>query len=606
MVQTDKVTENQVAAEPLLNVTESFSGRIWNTRPADLHVVAGLSQRLGISEVLARVIVGRGISRDEAETYLSPSLRALMPNPSIFKDMDKAAKRVAEAIKANEVVAVFGDYDVDGATSSALLHRFFAAIGRDLVVHIPDRMTEGYGPNWPAFEKMRAEGAELIVTVDCGTLAYDVLAQAAAAGLDVIVADHHQAEPILPKAVAVVNPNRLDEDGQYGQMAAVGVVYMLVVAVNRQLRDEGWYSAQGIRPPDLLQWLDLVALGTVCDVVPLTGVNRAFVAQGLKVAAQRKNVGLKALADICGVTDKPSTYHAGFIYGPRVNAGGRVGRADAGVKLLTTNEVEDANNLAAELHHYNLERQAIEQQAVEEATAQFIRAHGIDGGTTPIVFVAGEGWHPGVVGIVAGRLKERFQRPTFVISIDEEGQGKGSARSIPGVDVGNAVISACQAGVLLNGGGHSMAAGLTVAAGQYEALESFLIEKLGTQVEAAKESMSLKLDGVITAGAAKLDLLDELAKAAPYGQGNGQPRFAIANMTLSYVDIVGQNHVRCQLRGADGTRLKAMAFRAAEQPLGQELLAAKGQRIHVAGVLRRNEWNGNVSVEMTLDDAAPA
>ena len=452
-----------LAQPAFLGVTRSVTGRRWRARAEDNRLVQALSQRLGVPELIARVLAGRGVDLEHGDTFLQPTLRDLLPDPSAFRDMDRAASRIVTALQSHESVAVFGDYDVDGATSAALLGLFFRSVGAEIRVYVPDRLREGYGPNAPALLRLAAEGVKLVITVDCGTLAYAPLAAAAAAGLEVIVVDHHLAEPALPTAVAVINPNRLDEDGGHRQLAAVGVAYLLVVAVNRALRDAGWYAT---RPaPNLLQWLDLVALGTVCDVVPLTGINRALVGQGLKVMAQRGNIGLAALADVAGLSEPPGCYHLGFLMGPRVNAGGRVGQADLGARLLTTEDPAEATALARELDRLNAERRGIELGVQAEAEAQAAAQSDATDGAGPLVVAAGRGWHQGVIGIVAGRLKERYRRPALVVALDG-GIGKGSGRSVAGVDLGSAVTAAHQAGLLINGGGHAMAAGLTVAEDQ--------------------------------------------------------------------------------------------------------------------------------------------
>ena len=586
-----------------LGVERSLTGRRWRARAAPDRLAEALAQRLDLPEAVGRVLAGRGVGLDDVERFLNPSLRDSLPDPSVLKDMDPAADRLARAIMDGEQVAVFGDYDVDGATSSAVLARFFAAVGGRLRVYIPDRMVEGYGPNTPALLKLHQEGASVVITVDCGTLAFEPLAAVAEVGLEVIVVDHHKAEPALPRASAVINPNRLDDTSDLGQLAAVGVAFLLVVALNRALRRAGWYDA-GHDEPDLVRLLDLVALGTVCDVVPLTGLNRALVAQGLKVMARRANVGLAALADVGRVDSTPGTYHAGFILGPRVNAGGRVGEAGLGARLLATDDWQEARAIAEQLDGLNAERQAIERAVLDEATAMAARRMD-SGAAPPVVFVAGQGWHPGVIGIVASRLKDRFGRPALVLSV-EKGEATGSARSIAGVDIGSAVIEAAHRGLLVKGGGHAMAAGLTAKADRLADLEAFLGDRLGAAVETARSGRALDLDGTVSIGGATPELVTALEAAGPFGVGNPGPRFAVARVRVVKVDRVGANHVRVIVAGGDGGRMKAIAFRVADDPLGQALLGGRGRAFHIAGRLKLDDWGDVPRVEMLLDDAAPA
>jgi single-stranded-DNA-specific exonuclease len=581
--------------QPFLGVARSLTGRVWRARAADERIAQALSQRLGAPDIVGRVLAARGLAPEQADAFLNPSLRQALPDPSHLKDMDAAAARVARAIQAGEQVCVFGDYDVDGATSAALLKRFFDAAGGSLRIYIPDRRAEGYGPNAPALLKLREEGVSLVLTVDCGVTAFEPLEAAARARLDVVVLDHHQAEPRLPRAYAVVNPNRVDETSPHRQLAAVGVVFLLAVAANRALRRAGWWSAA--RPePDLLAWLDLVALGTVADVVPLTGLNRVLVFQGLKVMAQWRNPGLAALADAARLQTKPTAFHLGFLLGPRVNAGGRVGKADLGARLLTTEDAAEALALAAELDRLNGERQAIEAIVLEQAEAR------VDP-TRPLAFVAAAGWHEGVIGIVASRLKEKHRRPAIVVALDG-GRGKGSGRSVTGLDLGAAITAAKQAGLLLNGGGHAMAAGLTVEEGRLAALTEFLTARCAPLLAALGPSDSFTVDGALHVRGVTRELVDVLEAAGPYGSGWSEPRFAVAGAEVAKADVVGTDHVRLILRGSDGGRLKAIAFRAAATPLGQGLLRATGERVHLAGCLRPDDWNGNRGAQLVVEDAA--
>lgn len=581
-------------------VERSLGGRRWRLRRAEERVVALLAGQFGLPDLVARVLAGRGIPAEAAAEFLNPSLRDSLPDPYALRDMKAAAERAAAAVVAGERIAVFGDYDVDGATSSALLARFFAAVGGRCEIYIPDRLSEGYGPNAPALRKLAAGGVSLVITVDCGTLAHRPLAAAAEAGLEVIVVDHHKAETRLPEAVAIVNPNRLDEDGALGGLAAVGVAFLLTVAINRALRGAGWYR-DGRAEPDLLQWLDLVALGTVCDMVPLTGLNRALVAQGLKVMARRRNTGLAALADVAGLDRPPEARHLGFLLGPRVNAGGRVGESALGATLLASDDPALCRSIAGQLDRHNGERRELEARVFDAALAEI-------GATTPesLVFAAGKGWHPGVIGIVASRLVERFGLPGLVIAIDEDGVAKGSARAIAGVDIGAAIIAAMQEGLVEQGGGHAMAAGLTARAERLDDLRDFLTARLASRVETARAGRTLELDGALAVRGAQPEIVARLDALAPFGIGNPAPRFVLPEVTPVRADIVGQDHVRLICGGADGGRIKAIAFRAADSELGAALLGGVGQRFHLAGRLACDDWSGTPRVELTVEDAARA
>jgi single-stranded-DNA-specific exonuclease len=614
--QTAPAPEDTAPARPhesracFLGVESSLTGKRWEERLGDAREAMALSQRLGVPEVVGRIMAGRGIGLDQAPAYLEPSLRAAMPDPSCLKDMEPAVERLVRALKGGETIAIFGDYDVDGATSAALLARFLATVGQAPRIYVPDRLTEGYGPNGAALRRLRAEGVGLVVTVDCGITAFEALDEAAHCGLDVIVVDHHAAEPRLPTASAVINPNRVDQAepdaGRHrlGALAAVGVAFLLAVGLNRALRAAGWYRDAGRPEPDLLRLLDLVALGTVCDVVPLAGLNRALVAQGLKVMAQRGNPGLTALCDVARVDARPEAFHAGFLLGPRVNAGGRVGEAGLGAKLLSSDAPAEVLEIARRLDAYNDERRAIEADVLDQALNQIADGIAPDQG---LVMALGEGWHPGVIGIVASRLKERTSLPALVIAIDSEsGIGKGSGRSVPGVDLGAAVIAARQSGLLINGGGHAMAAGLTVATKRIEDLRAFLSERIGAALEAISYRPALGFDGAIQPGGATVDLMREIERCAPFGAGNPQPRFAVPGAQIAKADVVGEGHVRCALRGLDGGRLKAIAFRAMESELGPALLQAAGRPFHLGGKLRLDTWAGSESTQLIIEDAAPA
>ena len=588
-------------AGTVFGVDRSICGRRWRLRAADGLEGQAVAERLALPEIVGRLLAQRGIDHNDAPGFLAPRLREQLPDPSHLRDMEVAAARLVRAVREGETIAVFGDYDVDGATSAALLLRFFAAVGGRTRVYVPDRLREGYGPNTPALLRLYAEGARVVVTVDCGTNAHLPLAEVAAAGLEVIVVDQHVAEPLLPRAAAIVNPNRLDEESPHGALAAVGVAFLLVVAVNRALRRAGWY-ARGRAEPDLMGWLDLVALGTVCDVVPLAGLNRAFVAQGIKVARRNANPGLAALAAIAGVSEPLDAYHLGFVFGPRVNAGGRVGAADLGARLLATDDPALAADLAQRLDAHNRERRDIETRTLEAAIAMVEEA----AQPPALVFAAATDWHPGVIGIVASRLKERYERPACVVALGD-GIGRGSGRSIAGLPLGPAVIAARQAGLLINGGGHAMAAGFTVAAERLDALREFLVERLGDGLDRGRLVPELRVDAALSLGAAQAELISHIERLAPFGAGNPEPRFVLPAVRVVHTEAVGNGHLRCTLANPlDTARLRAIAFRTVGTPLGQFLAETRGAAVHVAGHLRRDTWRGGDAVQLLIDDAAPA
>jgi single-stranded-DNA-specific exonuclease len=568
-----------------------------------------MSQQLGLPEVLTRTLVGRGVGLDDAPDFLAPSLKAAMPDPSHLLDMDKSTARLCQAIESGETIAVFGDYDVDGATSSALLKRYFAALGIDILIYIPDRMKEGYGPNIAAFENLKAQGAKLIITVDCGTVSYDPIAAIAQQGVDVIVIDHHMALPELPKACAVINPNRIDQDSDCGHLAAVGVVFLVLVALNRELRarrheDSSPNAMRSAKNDEvnLLPFLDMVALGTVCDVVSLTGLNRAFVAQGLKVMAQRQNMGLNALSDIARLDEAPNAYHAGFLLGPRINAGGRVGAAELGSRLLSSHHKDECADIAQRLDGFNNERKAIEA-SVQEAAETLAESQA----NQPCIIVAQHGWHEGVIGIVAGRLKEAYSRPAMVIALSEDGTGKGSARSVSGADMGAAITSAKLEGLLIAGGGHAMAAGFSLKADKLDAFIDYMNSKLESAVADYQQGRAYHYDALLSAGGANLSLLNAIDKAGPFGMGNPAPRFVVPSARIYDVARMKDKHLRLALGDADGgkARLKAVCFNCVGTPLGDALeYHHKKQAITLAGQLKRNRWQGYESAQFIIDDAA--
>jgi single-stranded-DNA-specific exonuclease len=576
-----------------LGVERSFGGRRWvGPDDAILRLAEGLVQRTGLPGPLCAVLARQGVTADAAAAWLAPTLRAELPDPLSLRDMGPAAARLVAAARGRERIAVFADYDVDGGASAALLLTWLRGLGAGATLYVPDRIDEGYGPNEAAMAALAAEH-DLIVCVDCGTLSHGPLA--AARGADVVVVDHHLGGETLPPALAVVNPNRQDEPGDLGHLCAAGVVFLLLVEANRQLR------AQGVAGPDLMAMLDLVALATVADVAPLTGVNRAFVRQGLTVMARRERPGLAALADVARIDRAPVPFHLGFVLGPRVNAGGRIGRADLGARLLATDDPAEAARLAAQLDRLNDERRAVEAAVREAALAQ-AEARGFD---APLVWAADEGWHPGVIGIVAARLKEAAQRPAVVIALEGD-LGKGSARSVAGVDLGSAVQRLAAEGWLVKGGGHRMAAGLTVARDRIAGAMERLGALLAQQGSGAGAVADLRLDGMLAPVAATVELVEALERAGPYGQGAPAPRFALAGLRLQQAMAVGTGHLRLRLAGDSGPSLEAMAFGARDTALGAGLMAAQGRLVHVAGRIEVNDWQGRSRVQLHLDDAAPA
>lgn len=579
---------------PVLNVHSSILGQAWRWRglAADAR-----DPSFAPDDLVTQLLLTRGCPREELEAHRNPSIRAFMPDPSIFRDMDRAAERVADAVQRGEKVTVFGDYDVDGATSAALLIRLLRDLGLDPKAYIPDRLMEGYGPSGEALVRLKRDGADLIVTVDCGAMAYDALAEAKAVGAEVIVVDHHKCASELPVALALVNPNRLDEDEgrAHGHLAAVGVAWLLGAALVRVLRARGFFASRA--EPRLLDLLDLVALGTVADVASLKGLNRAFVAQGLKVMGQRRNIGMNALIEASRLTRAPTCTDLGFALGPRINAGGRVGKSDLGVRLLTTEDADEARGIADELNRLNEERRAIEAEVQQSAEA--MEPEGA------VAVVAARGWHPGVIGIVAGRLKEKHGRPAIVIAIGEDGIGKGSGRSISGVDLGAAIIAAKEAGLLIAGGGHAMAAGVTVVEDRIPAFIAFLNAKLAEAVERASESRALLLDAVLAPGGVNPQLVEAMEAGGPYGMGWPAPRVVAGPVRLIKCDVVGNGHVRAIVAGDDGRSIKAMAFRAADTPLGLALLGApRDRKLWIAGRAKIDDWGPRPAAEIHLDDAA--
>ena len=586
-----------------LDVERSASGRSWVDRldAAAARTATAISQHSDISEILARVLAGRGVAAEAAEAYLSPTLRDLMPDPSTLTAMDALAERLAAAIAGEEGIALFGDYDVDGACSAALMARYLRHFGLDPEIYIPDRLFEGYGPNIAAIDRLIDGGATLLVTLDCGTTSLAPIAHARGRGVDVLVVDHHLADQALPDATALVNPNRPDDVSGLGYLCAAGVTFMVLVGANRALRQRG-----DTGQPDLMQLLDLVALATVCDVVPLNRLNRAFVVRGLEVARRQANRGIGALALAARVTGPLNPYHLGYLVGPRINAGGRIGDAALGARLLTLDDEHEALVIAARLNELNAERQKLETEAVEQATAVAEEEIG-EGEGPPVLVLASANWHAGVVGLIAARLRERFERPAFAIALYPDGTGVGSGRSMPGVDLGRAVLAAVEADIIQKGGGHAMAAGVTLKPGQLGPFRSHMSEALRGSVGAARALTALRIDAALSARGATVEFVQDIERAGPFGSGNPQPVFAFPGHRIKFPQVVGAGgHVSFQLTADDGARLKAIAFRAAQTPLGQALLAAGNDtRLHVAGTLGLDHYQGQASVQLRVTDAAP-
>ncbi|MEX6505814.1 single-stranded-DNA-specific exonuclease RecJ [Jiella sp. M17.18] len=593
-----------ISTRNFLGVDRSVGGRRWvSALDARMEAVAlAMAQKQGLPDIVARVLAARGVEEAAAPGFLEPRLKHLMPDPSVMTDMDAAAERLAGAVERGERVAIFGDYDVDGAASSALLWRYLAHFGIEAAIRIPDRITEGYGPNPQAMRELVEEGARLIVTVDCGTGSFEAIAEARRHGADVVVLDHHQTGPALPEANALVNPNRQDDLSGLGHLCAAGVVFMALVATSRVLRRRGRPAAA---MPDILGLIDLVALATVCDVVPLKGLNRAFVVQGLKIMREQRNPGLSALARVARLAGPLECHHLGFLIGPRINAGGRIGDAWLGSHLLCLDTAAEADALAERLHGLNEERQAMERQMLADAEAEV--AAEIGAGEGPGVLVTGsDDWHPGIVGLIAARLKERHRRPAFAIAFDRDGKGTGSGRSIAGIDLGRLVRAAVAEGILEKGGGHAMAAGITIRRDRLGAFRGYLESEAAASVMALREAEALKLDGAVSSAGLTLSLYDTLAKAGPFGAGHETPVLALPRQTIADSGVVGAAHVRATLRGPEGRSVRAIAFKAAETEIGRRLLTGRDRILHVAGTISVDRFRGQEAIGLRIVDLAEA
>lgn len=590
----------------LLNVDRSLLLSRWVLPAVDEAQVAQMVQAHGVPDMVARMLSARGVGVAGFQSFLQPTLSQDFPDPLRLKGMRDAAAELTASILAGRKFALFADFDVDGATSTAILVRFFRYLGIDMPFHIPDRLSEGYGPNIPALKKLQEQGAEIVILADCGTTAFDVVEQARGMGLDIVILDHHEAEDKLPIANHIINPKRKDDESGYDMLAACGVSFLLCVALNASLRDAGYF---GDRPPaPMKSWMDILALGTVCDMVPLTGPNRLFVKYGLEQMAETENPGLRALMDVAGVKGAPDPYTCGFMLGPRINAGGRIHKADLGATLLSTDDAEAAKNIAWTLNDCNDKRKDMQAEMMDQAMRMVVD-RGLD--QHPAILVGDESWHPGLNGLVAGRLVEKYKRPAAVIAYtpghDHALEGRGSGRSVPGINIASAFIDARNRDLLIKGGGHAMAAGFTILPDRVEPFRDFFLDHIARQAAGQVEVSETAVDGVLSVRGATLDLVKTLQQVGPFGQANPEPLFILPHVRVQSVDIVGADHVRLQIGDSDGGgRMKAMAFRAAENPVGQALLSARGGNMHLLGRLKINEWQGRESVELHVEDAAPA
>lgn len=579
----------------LFSHQKSLTNRAWVYEPSDDRLSYAIAQRYNVPLLIGQILVRRGVSFEQVDTFLKPTLKQMMSDPFQLKDMEQGVNRLISALQRHEKIVIFADYDVDGAASSAILRRYLADCGKVSTLYVPDRIDEGYGPNVTAIKTLKASEHQLMIMLDCGTTAFEPLAVAKSIGLEVIVIDHHTSLPQLPEVTALINPNRVDESGNLTTLCTAGLAFLFVVALHKRLRQLDWFSSK-YPEPDLRQYLDLAALGTVCDVMPLQGLNRALVSQGLKVMSMRGNIGLTALADISGMQEKPTAYHLGFALGPRVNAGGRIGRADLGGNLLATRDLTEAREIASKLHTYNTERQTIETEVFQAALAQ-IETLGSE--NDPIIIAYGEGWHPGVIGIVASRLKERFHRPACVIGL-KNGIGKGSGRSITGIHLGQAMHQATHKGFLMQGGGHAMAAGFTVQQEQLAPFRDFLLETLGAAIQTSPHSLTL--EGILAPSGCTLELIEHLQCLEPFGNGNPNPRFAVNYLRCRFAESFGNDHIRTSFVGEDGTELRGVAFRSAKTPLGQLLLSRPQHHMHIAGTLKLDQWKGRKTINFFIED----
>ena len=579
----------------LLDVNNSYSGNKWSLRSNDEELISAIQKDSQISYITARIIAGREISLADVQDFLNPSLRKLLPDPSSMQDMDKAAKIIFNAIKSNKKITIFADYDVDGATSAAQLVKWARNFDSELEIYVPDRIKEGYGPSIEAFDHLKKNGSDLVITVDCGAAAYSALVAAQALDLSIVVIDHHLMDADMPPAEALVNPNRIDDTSKLNYLAAAGVTFMLLVALNREARVQNFSNI-----PDLFDYLDLTALGTICDVVPLKGLNRAIVKQGLKVFSRESNIGLKSLMFETNTNSPITPYHCGFVLGPRINAGGRIGKANIGAALLSTENQKLAIKYAQELDRVNIERRILQDKILDEALLKAYSIHK----TNSVIVISMEGWHPGVIGIVAGRLKERFNKPVIVIGIDENGVGKGSGRSIQGIDLGNEIKKLHEKGLLISGGGHEMACGLTIESKYIKTFHEILESNLRDKINSIRSKFSIKIDALLNISAVNMDLMNSINQIGPYGSGNPTPTFAFAELRVAYANRVKGGHIRCNFEDKNGQRIKGICFRAEEMGFDDILLNERNRYLHIVGTLKINTWKGHTSIDLQVIDVS--
>ena len=579
----------------LLDVNNSYSGNKWSLRSKNEELISSIQKDSKIDYITARIIAGRKIDLADVQDFLNPSLRKLLPDPSSMQDMDKAAKIIFNAIKSNKKITIFADYDVDGATSAAQLVKWARNFDSELEIYVPDRIKEGYGPSIEAFDHLKKNGSDLVITVDCGAAAYSALVAAQALDLSIVVIDHHLMDADMPPAEALVNPNRIDDTSKLNYLAAAGVTFMLLVALNREARVQNFSNI-----PDLFDYLDLTALGTICDVVPLKGLNRAIVKQGLKVFSRESNIGLKSLMFETNTNSPITPYHCGFVLGPRINAGGRIGKANIGAALLSTENHKLAIKYAQELDRVNIERRILQDKILDEALLKAYSIHK----TNSVIVVSMEGWHPGVIGIVAGRLKERFNKPVIVIGIDENGIGKGSGRSIQGIDLGNEIKKLHEKGLLISGGGHEMACGLTIESKYIKTFHEILESNLRDKINSIRSKFSIKIDALLNISAVNMDLMNSINQIGPYGSGNPTPTFAFAELRVAYANRVKGGHIRCNFEDKNGQRIKGICFRAEEMGFDEILLNERNRYLHIVGTLKINTWKGHTSIDLQVIDVS--